>query len=396
MMIKNSLENVKRRVCLAAAGVLLVALVGVATASAEVECSGCRPWWRISAGSFPTNLPPGGEGQVTVLAEDRGDAGLSGSAVVLNDKLPPGLTATSVALGLVGSLREPSQFIASLFCNMEPHEVTCTIPEEVVPFLLGSTAYTHIESFVNVKVEGAQSGEAEEASITGGGAPSASVKRPIVVSDEATRFGVEQYEMLAENADGSPDTQAGSHPFQLTTAIALDQAAEAQRPPAAVKDVHFHLPAGLIGDPTPFPQCPLAKFTARSSEEKNLCPDDTAVGVASVSISFPANSLGAPMTLAVPLFSLVPTVGEPARFGFYVEKNPVYLDTSVRTGEDYGVTVSVNNTTEIAGFISARVTFWGVPGDPRHDSVRGWNCLAPELRATRRVPPWGRKIRHRC
>src|SRR6185312_5502030 len=57
--------------------------------------------------------------------------------------------------------------------------------------------------------------------------------------------------------------------------------------------------------------------------------------------------------------------------------DPVYLDTSVRTGGDYGVTVSVNNITEITGFLSSRVTFWGVPGDPRHDPVRGWNCLRP-------------------
>ena len=66
-----------------AVGVLLVAVAGAATASAEVECASCRPWWRVSVGSFPTNLPPGGEGQVTVLAEDRGDAGVSGSPVVL-------------------------------------------------------------------------------------------------------------------------------------------------------------------------------------------------------------------------------------------------------------------------------------------------------------------------
>ena len=70
-------------------------------------------------------------------------------------------------------------------------------------------------------------------------------KRPIVVSGEATRFGVEQYELRPENADGSPDTQAGSHPFQLTSVIALNEAVEAKKPPAAVKDLHFKLPRGL-------------------------------------------------------------------------------------------------------------------------------------------------------
>ena len=55
----------------------------------------------------------------------------------------------------------------------------------------------------------------------------------------------------------------------------------------------------------------------------------------------------------------------------------LFLDTAVRSGGDYGVTVTVPNISEAANFASSRVTFWGVPGDPRHDSSRGWNCLEP-------------------
>jgi hypothetical protein len=72
-------------------------------------------------------------------------------------------------------------------------------------------------------------------------------------------------------------------------------------------------------------------------------------------------------------------VGEPARFGFVVDNTLTTLDTSIRTGGDYGVTVSANNITELVGFLSSKVTFWGVPGDPRHDSQRGWACLKEYL-----------------
>src|SRR6185437_13025386 len=56
-------------------------------------------------------------------------------------------------------------------------------------------------------------------------------------------------------------------------------------------------------------------------------------------------------------------------------------DTKLRTGGDYGVTVDANNITQSAAFIKNEVTFWGVPGDPRHDSQRGWGCLADSRKA---------------
>jgi hypothetical protein len=81
-------------------------------------------------------------------------------------------------------------------------------------------------------------------------------------------------------------------------------------------------------------------------------------------------------TRSVPLYNLEPETGEPARFGFLPTKEtPVFLDTSVRTGEDYGVTVSADNITQEVGFISNSVTFWGVPGAASHDNERGNDCL---------------------
>lgn len=83
-----------------------------------------------------------------------------------------------------------------------------------------------------------------------------------------------------------------------------------------------------------------------------------------------------PVTFPEPVFNLKPSTGEPARFGFTVFGGfPVILDTSVRAGGDYGVTVSVNNVSQIVALLSSQVTFWGVPGDSAHDSQRGWSCI---------------------
>ena len=37
---------------------------------------------------------------------------------------------------------------------------------------------------------------------------------------------------------------------------------------------------------------------------------------------------------------------------------------------------TVNDATETAGLLRSQVTLWGVPGDPRHNNARGWECVA--------------------
>ena len=219
-----------------------------------------------------------------------------------------------------------------------------------------------------------------EATVFGGGAPGASVKQALPVAGQPLSFGVEDYELAPEEVGGAPDTQAGSHPFQLTTTIALNQAPATERsgfpeatPVALAKDLHFKLPPGLIGNPSPFPACTLAQFLTLA-HNANQCPLQTVVGISIISFKNP-NIVTGP----APLFNLEPAHGEPARFGFLVPgAGSVILDPSLRSGpgEDYGVTVSVNNISQLVALNSSQTTFWGVPGDPRHDNVRGYACLS--------------------
>ncbi len=77
----------------------------------------------------------------------------------------------------------------------------------------------------------------------------------------------------------------------------------------------------------------------------------------------------------VPVWNLVPTPGEPARFGFSANHVPIVLDTSIATGGNYAVTVSVHDATQVAQVLGSRVTIWGAPMDSSHDEARGWECL---------------------
>jgi hypothetical protein len=305
-------------------------------------------------------------GKLVVTAANLGDADVDGATtpVELGDEIPAGLQAVAVE----GKVPEAGGTLGGMSAQCALGSLACTFTGKVAP-------YDQIEMLVSVVARpGVSSGEVNQASVSGGGATPASVKRPVSLGG-APSFGVEDYEMVPEEAGGGIDTQAGSHPFQLTTTLALNQDA-AGKPAALAKDLDFKLPPGLIGNPTPFPQCTLAQFQAKGplGGSENLCPGQTAVGAVQVTVEEP-KGLGVIYTFSVPLFNLEPAVGEPARFGFTVIGAQVLLDTSVRTGGDYGVTVTVRNISQTAGFTVSQVTFWGVPGDPRHDAARGWACM---------------------
>ena len=348
-------------------GILISAIVSVGAFCATPALA-LVPALTTDTVSVPTSLPPGGEGQLAIRVENLGDATADGKTtpIVTSDKLPAGLTATAVSAeeGFtdIPAGKGPECILATLRCEYQG---------KVPP-------YGEINVYITVTVAADASATAvNEVSVGGGGAVGAVAREALTLSVAPAGFGVEKFKLVPTNEDGSVDTQAGSHPFQLTTTLGLtnglnigpEQLPGEGRPFALTKDLHFNLPVGLIGNPHAIPQCTTQEFDALIGRAEDACPAETAIGVAIVALRVGQGAF------ALPLFNLVPSAGEPARFGFSFLHVPVILDTSVRTGEDYGVTVSVNNIAQTLGFAWSQVTFWGVPADPRHDSTRGWGCL---------------------
>lgn len=357
-----SVREMTRKAILAAAA---VAIAMSASAVRAPAASAAEPWWNISSTARPTNLPPGGSGKLQVFVANVGDAAVDGgsSPVEIVDQLPAGVTATS-ASGLAGMFGTSGPMPCSV--QSAGKEVSCEFKYQLVPF-------EQLEVKIGVKISaGAEREVGNEVTVVGGGAPSKRSIGKLAVSATAPAFGFEAYEVTAEDEGGASDTQAGSHPFQLTSTLFLNQTEDPLKPPALAKDLQIKLPTGLIGNPTVFPQCSEAVFV-ETFNLINACPADTVLGVAIVTLDEPRSFHE--VTVPVPVFNLTPAKGEPARFGFAALGVPVIMDTSVRTGEDYGVTVNIQNITQVAAFIGSRVTFWGVPGDPQHDTARDFACL---------------------
>jgi hypothetical protein len=389
-MTRSLALNVRARktVVLAPLVLVLLLLMG-APVSADAAVN-----WRLEANPAPTTLQPGQTQQVILSAVTTGDEEVNGEAtpIKIKDTLPVGLevvpwgAASPCSNTLQTTPCVRTAFFGESPCEVTPaagglgDSVTCSFSHRVPPF-------ESIDVYIRVKVNAEPGTLTDAMSVEGGGVPGQSISPTIKVGHEQTSFGIDRYELKAENQDATPDLQAGSHPFQLTTALGLNEAVEdrvtsqgvEQEPaaPALLHNLQVTLPPGLVGDTNSdaIPQCSERDFTTPNSENGtiNLCPDSTAVGVVVVSINEPITFHYTHR--AVPLFSLTPALGEPARFGFFVLGLPIALDTAVATGGNYSVVTSVRNATQLAAVLGSVVTLWGEPGDESHDSSRGWHCL---------------------
>ena len=195
-------------------------------------------------------------------------------------------------------------------------------------------------------------------------------------ANEAPPAGSEQ------GARGAVDVRAGSHPWSLTTAFKMNRV---ELEPGFfltggdLRDVHVSLPPGLIGDPNVVPRCTSHQFNTQGFRlQFGLsgadCPNNTQVGVAAVELE---NENGI-YVLELGIYNLVPRPGVAAEFGFNPLGVPVILTPTVRTGSDYGLTVSSVNTSQAQVVFGVKTTFWGVPADPSHDAYRG-ECLLGEF-----------------
>ena len=377
-------------------GLLVAAALALMFAAADAAPALAGAVWRLDSSTAPSLLVAGGEARVIATASNIGDGALVGSGahpVVLTDVLPAGLRVPVVLPAPIEAKLEAndrSEALSTLECNVaepERREVSCSTTSSTQPV----APFAQLRVSVPAEVlAGAVGGEADQVSVQGGEPPGGGVFPgagpalvAISVGGGVTPFGVEKYGLFPEEEDGGLDVRAGSHPFQLTSildlnlVLARESVAQPEllpSAPALARNLAFELPPGLLGDPQATPECSDVDFSTIGSNNVNACPADTAVGVAIVTLNMPNPPLGV-FSEAVPVFNLTPAPGEPARFGLEDTKVPIILDTAVRTGGDYGVTVTVSNTTQVAQLLSTTLTLWGQPQAAVHDGSRGWACL---------------------
>ena len=159
------------------------------------------------------------------------------------------------------------------------------------------------------------------------------------------------------------DSQAGSHPFDMTTSFKLNLDPEGKiAGEYYARDISVDYPPGFAGSIVAVPQCRITQIELGQPG----CPTSSQVGVAEVYFG----QGGYTQPRIVPVYNMVPSDGGTAELAFPVLVVVQPILVSARTDGDYGLVAQTTNITETLPFAGLRITLWGVPADPRHDAER--------------------------
>jgi hypothetical protein len=317
--------------CTALTTALVVFAFGVSSASAAPAA----PAWKMDSLAAPTHFSTAGNPfecsdypgtcgdayEVTAMNAGSQPALGEREPITFTDTPPPGVEFDVVDLFLVDNsdTREHDGRIGGFQskeeegCPIEAGVARCTFAGEVPPgYALLIRAWMAVRA---PEHDGEQL--TNMATISGGGAPTVSTEVTNEVSRAPAPFGLTHFEFYKAGVDGAEESQAGGHPYEVTTTIDLNSVLKPFSgdgngegtgipvSPEPVRDVVVDLPLGFAGSTLAAPQCPEAVMSSTSH-----CPPDTVVGHIRTETATEGTSINSP------IYNLVPELGHPAEFGF--------------------------------------------------------------------------------
>ncbi len=331
-----------------------------------------------------------------------------GSEVTLTDTLPAGLTVQKVAffwsgvgrLGLevgehqkVTENTDLNETFPGVFCSTVP--LKCSLPALLVPVAPDDSLEMIV--FVTVDDPNASGPLTNVATVSGGGAATVSTpKNPEEtnhISSAPPSFGPSSFNFDIDGLNGIPSTQAGDHPYELTTTIGLNNEFRFTPDSAGnigatsvrdVKDVVVDLPLGFVGSTLSAPECTLAQLSSSKG-----CPPDTVVG------HIFAEPVGL-TSVNSPIWNLVPERGVPAEFGYAdgIHGTHVFYARVVPTEAGYVLQTTNPDVPQIS-LTHIVVTFFGDPAvrDGTGNAqipffTNPTDCSAGPLKATIYIDSW--------
>ncbi|HYJ21124.1 MAG TPA: hypothetical protein VEW07_03765, partial [Solirubrobacterales bacterium] len=186
--------------------------------------------------------------------------------------------------------------------------------------------------------------------------------------------GAEGFDVTATALDDSTEGKAGTHPYYLTTTIALEKSGIYAD--GDLREIRIDRPPGLIENPTVVGQCRIAQFnTPRDSPfQQSLsgesCPNPSQVGTIEVESSY-----GGGQKRTFGLFNLAPPPGFSALLGAAPFGMPITFAQRIKSEDGgYQLSLQAHEISQKLGISALKITTWGNPWLVGHDRERG-NCL---------------------
>ena len=381
-------------------------LLGVSAAPAW-GASTPAPGWGLFSFASPSNLPPGGVGVIQLDVMNNG-AEASAGPVTVTDTLPPGVSAIKAGglgnneggppsepvlvpvfgVDVLGPEEEEARYTGARWvCSgngggvrgvVGATDITCTSNPAFMPSVPAAKVQEHfvqavriaerIGIEVQVKTGVGPDTVQNQASVEGGGAPMAtSVSDAVTISDSEPSFGFPDWDVWFTNANGTPDTQAGSHPYEATFALRLAERATQQNKAyiagGYVRNLEARLPPGFFGQPDAVPECTRTQFNAKE------CPADTQIGVVGAGKEEEDHG-GQFGYVENPVYNMAPPAGVPDEFAAAINGVSAFFDAGVSNAYGYAIVEHIDNVPLGAKLDANILTLWGVPAEVSHDAQR--------------------------
>jgi hypothetical protein len=336
-----------RRLILAAVGLVLAAGVALPAAASAAEAS---PHWTIE--SLPTPFDFSSVDTPGCLMDREGfeftvqievcdayevrvaNVGAKPTAgpVVIEDTLPTAVSVQAVQLfwtaprnGAIGA----GEDLARAHCTLAP--LRCQLPAS---FFAAEGQTVRPGQLLNLRIETTVNEPAvpatltNEATVSGGGAEPASTTSQNTLLKGSPPFGLQSFLVPTVGLGGDLETQAGGHPFTLSTRLGLDT--EVRSGPeekglptsvADVRDILIDLPPGLAGSAVSTPAtCTFAQLSGEGAglEKHSGCPDESIVGSLRTEPEYTTS-------VQSPLYNMVPPHGVAAEFGYLDVLNTAHV-----------------------------------------------------------------------
>jgi hypothetical protein len=185
-------------------------------------------------------------------------------------------------------------------------------------------------------------------------------------------FGISSFGVSFLNEDGTPDTQAGSHPYEMVTNFAFKTKAERQIantdspyeliPAGNAKDIIVDPPPGLVGNPNATEtKCTFKELgaTIQVQEGRAKCQPGSQVGTLTIETGGEGTEYGSG---TYGLYNMVPPRGVAAQFGTLISFPRAFIDVGLKTGEQYPLQAESLDIPAIEPLFTVSVKLFGVVG----------------------------------